>query len=77
MTTLRVVFITDARFSNSKDDKIQLGFLVLMVDEEGITNIVQYGYSRRRKITRSVMAAEHHALILGFDFSYVIRETIV
>ena len=47
-----------------------------MVDDTNACNIVHFGSSRCKRVCRSVMAAEVQALILGFDFAFVIRYLI-
>ena len=48
----------------------------MMVDKQNRCNIVHYGSNRRQRIARSVMAAEVQALILGFDFAFLIKTMI-
>jgi hypothetical protein len=73
MQTIRMVVFTDASFANASNLASQLGFVVCLVDDGGNANIVHYGSQRCKRVTRSVMAAEFHALSYGFDQAFVTR----
>lgn len=73
MDTARIVLLTDASFANARDLKSQLGYLILVVDDDGNCNVLHYGSNRCRRVARSVMAAELFALVLGYDYAYVVR----
>lgn len=74
--SLRLVVLTDASFANAKDLKSQLRFLILMMDKGDNASIVHFGSSRYRRVTRSLMSAELHALVIGFDLGFFTREMI-
>jgi hypothetical protein len=76
LETLRVVVFCDASFANAENFKSQLGFCVLLVDDEQRANIVHYGSKRCTRVTRSVMAAELHGLLAGFDNSVLVAEMV-
>lgn len=42
-----------------------------------MAEIRNYGSSSFRRVTRSIMASDIHALVHGLDFSYVTRDTFV
>ena len=71
--TIRLLLFTDASFANCNNLKSQIGFLLVLADGSNNANILHYGSSRCKRITRSVMAAEVHGLIHGFDAAYVTR----
>lgn len=50
--------------------------IVLLIDSEDNANLIHFSSARCRRVTRSVMAAELHALVLAFDFGFVIREMV-
>jgi hypothetical protein len=76
LSSMRVVVFADASFANASDYKSQIGFVVCLADANNAANIVHYGSAKCRRVTRSVMAAELHGLVLGFDHAYVVQ-TIV
>ncbi len=74
--TLRLVLFTDASFANSDNLKSQIGFVLALADASGNANIIHYGSSRYKRVTRSVLAAEVHALVYGFDNAFVARDIL-
>jgi hypothetical protein len=76
MGSCRIVVFTDASFANAEGYRSQLGFVICVVDDELNANIVHFGSQRCKRVTRSVMAAELHALIVGFDNALIIREIL-
>ena len=76
MEEIKIVVLTDASFANAEGLKSQLGYLILLVDDTGRCNVLHYGSNRCRRIARSVMAAEIQALILGFDYAYLIKDQL-
>ena len=73
---LHLQLFTDASFANANRLKPQLGFVVLLVDDTGKCNILHYGSTKRKRVARSVMAAEKHALFSGFDNSYMVQDIV-
>lgn len=69
----RLVLITDASFANAKGNISQLGFIVLMMDDEGHANIIHYASYHWRRVIMSVMESDIHGLAAGFGHVYVIR----
>jgi hypothetical protein len=76
LDTCRVDVFTDASFECSEAYKSQLGFLICLADAGLNANIVHFGSQKCKRITRSVMAAELHALIVCFDNEIIIRQMI-
>lgn len=74
--SIQAVVLSDASYANAAEMKSQFGFFILMIDGLGKQNNVHYGSSRCRQVTRSVMAAEVHALVHAFDHRFIIRKTL-
>lgn len=74
--SVKIVVITYASFGNEKVLQSQLGFLILLCDEQGNANIVHNGSRRCKRVTRYVMAAEIHSLVIVFDYEFVIRDMV-
>lgn len=70
------MLVTDASFANARSLKSQLGYIILMVDDEDNCNVVHYGSNRCRRVVQIVMVAELFALILGFDYALVVRDIL-
>lgn len=67
---------TDASFGNAPKDKSQLCYIVLLADKYYNSNIIHFASSRFRRVTRSVMAREIHALVLDFDAMFTLQHLI-
>lgn len=76
MDTARFVLCTYASFANGRDLKSQLGFIVLLMDHTWNAKMQHHGSNRCRRVTRSVMASEMHALVLGFDFAFIMKSLV-
>jgi hypothetical protein len=74
--TCRVVDFTDASFANAEVYKSQLVFVICLADARPNADIAHFGSQKCKRVTRSVMAAELHALIVGFDNAIIIRRMI-
>lgn len=72
-STISLILLTDASFENAKNLRSQLGFVILLVDGNYNANVLYYGSQRCRRVTSSIMESELHALILGFDYSLIVR----
>lgn len=72
--SVKLVFISDASFANSKVLKSQLGYFIDILDEYVHMNVVQYVSNRCRRVVRSVMLAEVQGLVLGFDSAVILTQ---
>jgi hypothetical protein len=48
LNTIRVVLICDASFGNAEELRSQLGFVILLADENHNVNFVHYGSQKAR-----------------------------
>lgn len=76
MGTLRIVAFTDSSFANNKDLSSQIGYVIVLADAQNNANIIHWQSSKRRRVTRSVLASELYALSLGFDVAATIKSTL-
>ena len=72
----KLILLTDASFANAEGMKSKLGYMIAMVDKFKRCNIIHFGSNKCKRIARSVMAAEIQALVLGFDYAYVIQHLV-
>ena len=72
----RLALFTDASFANADRLKSQLGFVLVILDDNNNANIIHYGSSSRKMVERSGMAAELHALTYGFNQAYVAKNML-
>lgn len=76
LPTIHIMLMRDELFANARNSKIQMGFLVMLVDGKGTAKRVHYASRRCRRVTRSIMAAVLHARSEGFDATYVVKDMI-
>lgn len=67
-----IKLVTGPSFPTVKGLRSQLGYIIMVADDEANANIVHYGLRRWKRIKRSVMATEVHAMIRRFDQPYTI-----
>lgn len=76
LRTVPIIILTDASFANATRLRSQLGYVILILDAKQRANIVHYGSSRCKGVVRSVLAAEVHGLLLGFDFGLLVKDLL-
>lgn len=69
------VFI-DASFAGNSDHTSQLGFVICLVDQNNAANLIHYGSSKSKRVTRSVLSVELYAMVYGFDNCSVIHHSL-
>lgn len=83
--TAKLMVFTDGSFANNKDLTSQLGFLLVLANEnmekttgtmktEG--NILHWSSFKCKRVTRSVLASEIYGLVNGFDAGWSISTTL-
>lgn len=76
LSSAKFSLVSDASFANSRDLRIQLGYIIILSDAAVNASIVHYGSTRFRRIVHCVRASEVHALVLGFDYTYIVLHLI-
>ena len=74
--TLRLIVFTDASFANNADASSQIGFVIVLADEQNNANIIHWSSIKCKRVTRSVLASELYATAHGFDTGIVIKTTL-
>lgn len=77
MSKLRLVVAFDASFETSPGKKSHFCYVILMADNKRRSLIVHQASCRCRRVSRSVMAAEIHALVNVFNNEYITRALLV
>lgn len=75
-STIQITLATDAYLATVRGLLSQRGYMIMLTDSQGRSNFINYGSSRCKRVTWSVMAAKVHALILGLDQTYAIRDLL-
>jgi hypothetical protein len=80
---LKLMIFVDASFANNKDLSSQLGYLIILANEQQgrdsfdiNANIIHWQSVKCKRVTRSVLASELYAMTLGFDAAAAIKGTI-
>lgn len=74
LQSIRMMLSLDAAFENALGYKSQLGFLILLADDQNYCKIVHFGSARCKRVVLSVLSKELHTLSLEYDNAYVLRE---
>jgi hypothetical protein len=72
---LRIIVFTDSSFANNKDYSSQIGFIIVLADDDHC-NLIHWSSVKCRRITRSVIASELYAMAHGFDSACVLKDTL-
>ena len=70
-----IVFI-DASFANNRDLSSQIGYVLVLVDGTGYTNIIYWSSTKYKRVTRSVLASELYSIAYGFDMGTLVKSII-
>src|ERR1043166_1332468 len=73
---LRLAVFIDASFANNPDLSSQLGIIIMLMDGEGITNIIHWTSVKCKRVVRSILAVELYAMAHGFDLVIAMKAVI-
>lgn len=76
LSTVKLVVFTDASYANNRDMSSQIGYVIVMMDDNDNANLVHWTSIKCNRITRSVLAAELYAMAHGFDMGIAIKTTM-
>ena len=74
--SLRLVVFSDASFANNPDLSTQLGYVVVLADGTGRSNILHFSSYKSKRVVRSVLAGETHAFADAFDVAFTMRHEL-
>jgi hypothetical protein len=74
INALKLMVFTDAFFANV-DLHSQIGYVICLTDDVK-ANIIHWSFTKCKRVTRSVLAAELYAMAHGFDSGSVIKSII-
>jgi hypothetical protein len=73
---LRLIAFTDSSFANNKDCSSQIGYVLVLADDNNNCNIIHWSSVKCKRVTRSVIASELYAMVHGFDTTCVLKDTL-
>jgi hypothetical protein len=85
LSTARLFVFVDGSFANNRDLTSQLGFAIILANEEmrgeeGIFrirgNLIHFSSTKSKRVTRSVLASEVYGMVAGVDMAYAISSTL-
>jgi hypothetical protein len=74
--TLKLIVFTDSSFANNRDYTSQIGYVVILADQDNNANILHWSSTKCRRVTRSVLASELYAMSNSVDMAASIKATI-
>ncbi len=72
-SSVRIAVHANASFGNADNYASQIAFVMCLVDKHDRANVVHYGSQKCKRVTRSVMASELHALSYDFDQAFMVK----
>jgi hypothetical protein len=71
-----LIVFTDASFANNRDLSSQIGYVLVLVDGTGYTNIIYWSFTKCKRVTRSVLASELYSMAYGFNMGALVKSII-
>ncbi len=81
----KIYVFVDGSFANNKDLSSQIGFIIILANENENTgsdefnlygNLIHWSSTKSKRVTRSVLASEIYGMVAGADLAYVIGSTL-
>lgn len=66
----------DASFAGNRDLTSQLGFIILLADEDNNCHILDFSSRKSDRVVRSIMSGEMYAFLRGFDRCFILRHDL-
>ena len=76
LETAELHVFADASLATNVDLSSQLGYIVLLVDQDKNCSIIMWSSTKCKRVTRSVLPAELYATANAFDIGFVIAHTL-
>lgn len=85
LETARLYVFVDGSFANNKDFTSQLGFAIILANEDEINdrhefsitgNLIHFSSTKSKRVTRSVLASEVYGMVAGVDMAYALASTL-
>ena len=85
LETARLYVFVDGSFANNRDFTSQLGFAIILANEDEINdrhefsitgNLLHFSSTKSKRVTRSVLASEVYGMVAGVDMAYALSSTL-
>jgi hypothetical protein len=71
-----LIIFTDILFANNRDLSSQIGYILVLVDGTGYTNIIHWFSTKYKRVTRSILASELYSMAYGFNMGILVKSII-
>ena len=71
-----MIIFTDTSFTNNRDLSSQIGYILVLVDGTGYTNIIYWFSTKYKRVTRSILASELYSIAYGFNIGTLVKSII-
>lgn len=76
VSNLELIVFTNASFANNKDFSLQIKYVIVLTNKQGIANILYQLLIKYKRVTKSVLSAKLYAIAHGFDIKTFIKTTL-
>lgn len=76
LSHLRIIVYTDSSLENNNYATPKLGLLVLLTDNMGRANCLNYFSYNSKRVVRSVLDGKTYAFVYGFDSVFMLRHDV-
>jgi hypothetical protein len=86
LATAKIFVFVDGSFANNKDLTSQLGFAIILANEDPATathsqfaihgNLLHFSSTKSKRVTRSVLASEIYGMVAGVDMAHALATTL-
>lgn len=76
LESVHIRVYSDAAFATNDDLSSQLGFLILLADENDRCHIIEYASKKSKRVVRSIMGGETYAFMEAFDAVYSLKDDL-
>lgn len=84
LETVRLVFFKDGSFANTEDKSSQIEFIIILQDDSGRPNCLEFWSRKSKRVVRSVLGSDTFSfadffgveILLRFDLERIIGKTI-
>ena len=73
MDTLKLIIFIDALFTNNTDLLLQIGYIIVLMDNIGKANIIYWLLIKCKRVIRSVLAIKLYKMAHSFNIIVVIK----
>ena len=66
----------DSLFANNKDYSSQIGYVIVLIDNNNNCNIIYWSSIKYKRVMRSIIALELYIMSYGFDTTCALKDIL-